>query len=64
MTREEFIKGYCERSNTTWDELSKFYEALPCDCDYEKCQGWQMRSRLSIAFDAEIERALYPEGMK
>ena len=45
MTREEFIQGYCERSNVTWDELSKFRAAIPCDCGEEGCHGWQMVSK-------------------
>lgn len=42
MTKEEFIQGYCERSNITWEELSQFRKAIPCDCEDEGCHGWQM----------------------
>jgi len=43
MTKDEFIAGYCERSNAPWDFLSVYLEAVPCDCGDESCKGWAMR---------------------
>ena len=43
MTREEFEKEYAERSDVTLDWLRAHDQvAVPCDCDKEGCQGWQM----------------------
>lgn len=42
MTREEFIAGYCERSDILWAELSEWRAAVPCDCGDESCDGWGM----------------------
>lgn len=43
-TKEEFISEYCERSNISWEELSKTEVALPCDCGSDGCDGWAMVS--------------------
>lgn len=47
MTREEFIKGYCERSDirpTRNGALlgNRRMFALPCTCDMPQCEGWAM----------------------
>ena len=42
MTKEEFIEGYCNRSKVTWEWLSQFQNAIPCDCGEDGCNGWQM----------------------
>jgi len=43
VTKEEFEKGYAERSNVTIEWLRERHrEAVPCDCGDELCQGWQM----------------------
>lgn len=42
ITREEFIRGYCERSKVTWEELSKRRKAMRCYCGDPICKGWQM----------------------
>lgn len=41
-TKEQFIRGYCGRAGVSWDQLSKHFHAVPCDCDYEGCEGWAM----------------------
>ena len=47
MTREEFIKGYCERSGITPTPngarvgIRRMF-ALPCSCGEEICEGWGM----------------------
>ena len=35
MTKEEFIKQYCEKSKITVEKFEKKLVALPC-----KCNGW------------------------
>lgn len=42
MTREEFIAGYCARSNITWEWLSQYRKVLSCDCGTDDCDGWAM----------------------
>lgn len=42
MTRDEFINGYCERSNIPLEELSKSMVALACHCAEKECEGWAM----------------------
>lgn len=43
MTKEEFEKGYAERSGVTVEWLeSQGRSADPCDCGEDICEGWQM----------------------
>jgi len=51
MIREEFISGYCERSDMPpvrvegervyWTD-EDYWCALPCSCEKEGCDGWAM----------------------
>ncbi|MED3562322.1 hypothetical protein [Bacillus xiapuensis] len=42
MTKEEFEKRYCEQSGITTEEYYNDCNliTLPCNCDYEGCEGW------------------------
>jgi len=42
QTKEEFIKGYCERSGITEGQLYNEFNqiVLPCDCGDADCVGW------------------------
>lgn len=43
MTKEEFIEAYVSNSGTLIEVLEEIgFEAEPCDCDYEHCEGWKM----------------------
>jgi len=42
MTKQEFIDGYCKRSNISWDELKETQVVLPCNCGEDVCDGWAM----------------------
>jgi hypothetical protein len=42
VTKEEFIREYCDRSGITWEWLSQTTVVLPCTCDSDICQGWAM----------------------
>ncbi len=43
MTKKEFEKYYAKNSKMTVEEIRKLGRvAIPCNCDDEKCQGWQM----------------------
>jgi len=40
ISKEKFIKGYCEISNITREMYDKYFVALPCNCGDESCRGW------------------------
>lgn len=44
MTKEEFEAYYANNTKVTVEQLRTKYNraAIPCDCDYEDCRGWQM----------------------
>lgn len=42
ITKEQFTKNYARRCKMTLEELKKIRIAVPCNCDYEECRGWQM----------------------
>lgn len=43
IEKDEFERSYAERSGMTVEELRELgCRVVPCDCDYEGCQGWQM----------------------
>ena len=49
MLKDEFEKGYAERSGITVEDLHKRgQEAVPCDCGEESCHGWAMLQRFSF----------------
>lgn len=44
ITKEAFMTTYFERSDMNEEEIQDWHKhllALPCHCDYEKCEGWQ-----------------------
>lgn len=44
MTKDEFEKGYAERSGVTVDWLHDHGQfGAPCDCGESGCRGWQMK---------------------
>lgn len=49
ITKEQFEKAYCERSNITLTYYHSHFVALPCACDYEQCEGWA-----SVTNDADM----------
>ena len=52
MTREEFERDYAEQSGMTIERLHQLGLAVvPCDCDYEKCQGWAMVSNVAAIYE-------------
>lgn len=53
MTKEEFEKGYAERSDLTLERLHELgMKGAPCDCFEDICQGWQMLfEKRSIVYD-------------
>ena len=56
MTKDEFIKSYCKKSNITWKDLSKTEVVLPCRCGETNCLGWAIvRNNPSIIKLHEIQ---------
>lgn len=45
ISKEDFLKQYCEISDITEEELLKTQEVLPCDCEDIICQGWVVQSK-------------------
>jgi len=52
MSKEEFIKGYCERSEISREEYDKNFLALKCNCEDTKCNGWATVSNDSLSIKA------------
>jgi len=43
MTKDEFEQGYAKRSKVTVEWLHEHDRfGLPCYCEQEGCEGWQM----------------------
>lgn len=42
ISRDEFIKCYCERAGKSWETLQEFRAVVRCRCDYDGCEGWAM----------------------
>lgn len=40
MTKDEFIEGYCRRSEITREAFDRDFVALPCNCEQDGCNGW------------------------
>ena len=55
MTKEEFIKSYCDKSDMTKEELLESQVVLPCKCDYEGCNGWAVVSNSELSIKAHLE---------
>lgn len=55
LTKEEFIKAYCEGSNITEEELLEGHVILPCSCDYEGCKGWAAVGNNPLSIEAHNE---------
>jgi hypothetical protein len=47
----DFERDYCARSGIQVETNRKFQRVVPCDCDYDKCRGWQM---ISIALERDF----------
>lgn len=62
MTKDEFIKGYCELSKISIETFNESEVALPCDCGYANCKGWAAVSNrprsIKAHRDLYIERVL------
>lgn len=55
MTKEDFIKQYAARSSMTVEQFHATQVALPCRCDYDKCQGWAAVSNNELSIKTHKE---------
>lgn len=62
MTKQQFIKNYCERSGITEQEFLETQVALPCNCSYEDCEKWAAVSNNENYIKAQNE--LNPPAFK
>ena len=46
MTKEEFEKSWLEKSGLPGKLSDYGLEVAECDCDYEGCKGWQVRTKV------------------
>lgn len=42
ITKQEFIKRYCERNGVTPEGLARHRVVLPCGCGDDSCEGWAL----------------------
>lgn len=40
ITQEEFIQRAIDNRGINRKIFDRFFEAYPCECNYEGCQGW------------------------
>ena len=65
MTKDEFEKGYAERSGITVERLHKLGRfATPCDCDSMDCFGWQMTHKPQVPNTYEFPNGLTVTELK
>ena len=61
MTKDEFEKGYAERSGMTLEHFREIgLHGVPCECDYEHCTGWKVDSGLMYEAWKRIATVLSP----
>ena len=59
MTAEEFERQYAERSGLKVSQLRELGRiVVPCDCDYEFCEGWQSTTKERLEEEKEWKEAL------
>jgi len=60
ITKEEFEQTYANNMGITIEELKDKYgfEAVPCDCDYKGCKGWQAIFNLKSIMNNQMEKTL------
>lgn len=55
MTREEFVQGYCERSQLSLQSFRQRFVALACACEASNCPGWAVVQNEQQAIDRHNE---------
>jgi len=49
ISKEQFENNYAHNSKISLEKLHKQgVYAIPCDCEYEGCQGWQMKLKPEV----------------
>ena len=52
LSAKGFAIAYAARSGVTVEWLMQYKKVVPCDCDDELCEGWQMIPRDDIDYSA------------
>lgn len=55
ITKEKVEENYIKRSKISKDFFNEHFITIPCTCDYEKCQGWQVTSNDPFSIKMCIE---------
>jgi len=51
MTKNEFEKGYIDRSGITQSFYDKYYITEPCYCGESCCAGWKASHREGVNYE-------------
>jgi hypothetical protein len=61
ISRDQFIREYCERAGKDWDTLRQHRSCHRCHCAFDGCQGWGMTTN-SVREDWEPGGYYYRDG--
>ena len=57
ISKIEFERNYASSSGMTMKEFRSLgLFAIPCDCEYINCKGWQMSSKVYSKIKEDIEK--------
>jgi hypothetical protein len=57
MEKEEFKRWYCNRSGITEAFFNEHFVVLPCQCNFDGCEGWAAVSNTPLSI--KIHNDLY-----
>ena len=46
ISEAEFISQCLESNECTIEQFHDYFEVVPCNCEYENCEGWQIISKV------------------
>jgi hypothetical protein len=55
ISKDEFIKTYCEKSKISEQKLLESCVILPCYCGSDGCKGWAVVSNDELSIKAHRE---------
>jgi len=51
LSKEEFVKYCAESEGCTVEEILKYNEIFPCNCEYQGCKGWRLELKKNALLD-------------
>lgn len=63
MLKEEFVSGYCERSNISKEFFNEYMVAMECDCGDEDCPKFAAISKNHISIQSHKELHMSKEQL-